>query len=395
VKLKNQLYFLGSSLAFRLIIIIINICVGFSVGATTDKKLSADLDNLPTELNEELSNYFFKNKNPDVRTDSAIVVQDGRIIFEEYREQKYQLHKVWSISKAFTNALVGIAVQDRKLELGSSLCDFYKYLSSNKCKIKISHLLQWSSGFDWSEDYSVSPETSTVLQMLYGNGAADMAKFVIQRLLKFEPGSNWNYSSGDTLLLMGILKKVYGQDYKDLAETRLFRPLGITEIVWEKDESGTLLGASHAFSKIRDLAKFGQLFLNDGLVVPNSSNIGIKVQRLLPLGWVKFSSQVSQAYSDTHLLEPGSWGQRHPAGAGWWVNASMPDKNKGEPWPSVPADTFAARGFRGQYLFVIPQYKMIVVRLGNDQSDSAFDADEMLKITKQLYFHGKIEGVSL
>jgi hypothetical protein len=73
----------------------------------------------------------------------------------------------------------------------------------------------------------------------------------------------------------------------------------------------------------------------------------------------------------------------------------MPNQNKTAPWPSVPADTFAARGFRGQYLFVIPQFKIIIVRLGYDQNDTAFDADQMLKLVKELYSSGNSEGESL
>lgn len=331
------------------------------------------------ESSSHLHEFLFNSSDPRIRTDSAIVIKNGRIIFEAYRDPQVKIHKIWSISKSLTNALIGIAIKNNKLKLSDSVCNYFSNIPEEKCAIKIRHLLEWSSGIDWIEDYSENPETSSVLQMFYGDGIKDMVQFALQQPVKYRANTHWNYSSADPTILMGILKNIYGSSFLNFPKNYLFDPLGMKDTTWEMDASGTFLASSHAFSTPRDLAKFGQWMMRNGrLFVGNDKKKWQK--KLLPAYWRQYSTTVSSAYKSAHDLIPGHWGTTTPAGAGWWPNKGVPNQKKLAPWPAATSDAFAALGFKGQYLFVMPSQNLVIVRLGYDATNSAFDANEMISL---------------
>jgi CubicO group peptidase (beta-lactamase class C family) len=133
-------------------------------------------------------------------------------------------------------------------------------------------------------------------------------------------------------------------DAEAFVRNELFAPLGMNHSVIETDASGTLLGSGFMYASARDLARFGQLYLDDGMA-------GGK--RILPEGWA--------AYARSQTLDTGY-------GAGFWTNLV----NKGSvpvwdaPWgmPQLPKDMFYARGAFGQYVIIIPSERLVVVRMG-------------------------------
>ncbi len=126
-----------------------------------------------------------------------------------------------------------------------------------------------------------------------------------------------------------------------MARALVFAPLGMTSAVLEPDATGGLICSSFPYATARDYARFGQLFLDDGVW---------DGERLLPEGWVEYSTTPVRAD-----------GIEHGYGAQWWLN----DRGDGTlRMPSVPTDTYWASGNEGQQVVVVPSADLVVVRLG-------------------------------
>ena len=119
-----------------------------------------------------------------------------------------------------------------------------------------------------------------------------MAQYTSERPIAYKPGNVFNYSSGETNLLMGILKKAINnkERYNDFPWKELFEPLGMKNITWEQDQSGTFVGSSYLYMPSRELIKFGELFLNQG---------NWKGKRVLSSSWVRFSYELAPAVNKT------------------------------------------------------------------------------------------------
>ena len=114
-------------------------------------------------------------------------------------------------------------------------------------------------------------------------------------------------------------------------------------LLLEADASGTFVGSSYMFANARDWARFGLLYANDGMW---------KGQRILPEGWVSAS------------IKPASAAPQGEYGYQFWLNAGQPGNPANRKFPSLPPDMFYADGYEGQYVFIIPSKKLVVVRLG-------------------------------
>jgi CubicO group peptidase (beta-lactamase class C family) len=113
--------------------------------------------------------------------------------------------------------------------------------------------------------------------------------------------------------------------------------------VWETDASGTFIGSSYLYATARDYARFGLLYLNDGVW---------QGERILPEGWV--------AYSTT----PTAAAPKGRYGAHFWLNGGKDSNPADRMYPRLPGDTFFARGYQGQTIAIIPSRQVVVVRLG-------------------------------
>jgi CubicO group peptidase (beta-lactamase class C family) len=233
--------------------------------------------------------------------------------------------------------------------------------------ITLDHLLRMSSGLAWNEGYEASPLNSSVIAMLYTWGRQDMATFTASMPLRHPAGTVWRYSSGTTNLLAGVLRKVVGDEgYRTYPWDRLLNRLGMDSVVWERDQSGTFVGSSYLYATPRDLARFGLLYMRDGVW---------KGERILPEGWVSYSTQLAPAYRTMPLSKED---QEDRPGAHWWLNVSVPERGLARAWPDAPEDCFAALGHWGQSIFVLPSQRVVIVRTGDDR-DGSFDKNEFLK----------------
>jgi CubicO group peptidase (beta-lactamase class C family) len=192
---------------------------------------------------------------------------------------------------------------------------------------------------------------------LYG----DMAGFAVTAPMIATPGTRWHYSSATTQLLARIVRDAVGGPEQTLAFAwrELFNPLGMRNVTLQFDASGTLQGSANMLASARDWARFGLLYLNDGVV-------GGK--RLLHEDWVDFSAA---ATLNTDY------------GAGFWTNRSEHENAKGRARMGIPRDAFFAFGFLGQRIVILPSQHLVVVRLG-DSVDPTGDIGGLERLVKEV-----------
>ncbi len=175
------------------------------------------------------------------------------------------------------------------------------------------------------------------------------------------PGTRWHYSSATTQLLARIVRDAVGGPEQTLAFAwrELFNPLGMRNVTLEFDGVGTLQGSTWMLASARDWARFGLLYLNDGVV-------GGK--RLLHEDWVDFCIAAS----------PGS-----DYAAGFWTNRSEHPNAKDRVRLGIPHDAFFASGELGQRIVILPSQNLVIVRLG-DSVDPTGDISGLGRLVSEV-----------
>lgn len=279
------------------------------------------------------------------QTKAVVVLHDGKLIAERYARGYGADTPIWghSLDKSVTSALIGILVREGKLELEQPApVAAWQTPGDPRRAISVDQLLRMVSGLPFDEtDDALS--LATRLFML----EPDSAAFAARQPLVAAPGRQWGYSNLGYALLSGMIREAAGGDPgKTLAfmQRELFRPVGMLHATQEFDAAGTPLGAGFMYASARDWARFGQLYLNDGMADGH---------RVLPAGWAR--------YSAARTLDTGY-------GAGFWTNlktdGQIPHWDIEWGLRGLPADTFFARGYRGQYIVIVPSARLVVVRLG-------------------------------
>ncbi|MCK5121321.1 MAG: serine hydrolase, partial [Methylococcales bacterium] len=208
--------------------------------------------------------------------------------------------------------------------------------------ITLDHLLRMSSGLEFDE--TVGADVTDLSEMLFLR--RDAAAFAIDKPLIHPPDTHWQYSSGTTNIISRIAREASGGSTADVVtflRNELFIPLGLQKAIIEPDSSGNLIGSSYMYATARDWAKFGQLYLQDGIW---------EGKRLLPEGWVKYSS------TPTLAAPKGQYG------AHFWTNGGINSTSENRPFPSLPGDLYYADGYKGQRVVIIPSHQLVIVRLG-------------------------------
>jgi len=244
----------------------------------------------------------------------------------------------WSMAKSITHAAVGILVGDGLLELDQPAA-VPSWRGTPKEAITLQDLLDMRPGLEWIEDY-VDDSISNCIEMLFGAGQIDMAAYAAALPMVQPPGSTWNYSSGTTNIICRILGDVVGggrDGMETFLRTRLFEPVGMTSATPKFDDSGTFIGSSYVYATGRDFVRFGDLYLNDGMVAG---------RRLLPHGWCDHGRTF--VASDEDGMDYGSH---------WWM------------WRDQPG-SMACHGYEGQYCLVVPDKELVLVHLGKCPADT-------------------------
>ncbi len=239
---------------------------------TTDM---ADVGISPDKINS-LIREIVQGRHGDIH--SFLMVKDNLLVVEEYfggkgskhgplitRLFRDRVHHLASTTKSVTSILVGIAVD--KGFINSVDDPIYRYLpeydslfTEQKKRIKISHMLTMTPGYQWRQFY-VSDDKNDGMAMWHTD---DVIKFVLQKPLEAEPGEKFNYTNGVPTVTGEIIKNAAGMKVTDFAEKYLFHPLGIADYSWTNYPDGSLETDGGLALRPRDLAKIGQLFVNGG-----------------------------------------------------------------------------------------------------------------------------------
>ncbi len=298
----------------------------------------------PDQLVEVLDAAFAPDRAPDLVDPRAFVaVQGGRIVAERYATgvRATTTHLAWSVTKSITHAAAGVLALRGALDPAAPIgAPEWSGPGDPRAQITTDHLLSMRSGLAFVEDY-VDGDSSDCLEMLFGLGAEDVAHYTASRPLEHPVGSVFNYSSGTTNVIVRHLTDLLGAGedpderrrvITELLHEGIFDPLGMTSPELRFDAAGTFVGSSYLYATARDLARFGLLYLRDG--VWNGT-------RLLPEGWVDGARTILSTDDEN------GWHY----GLHWWI--------RGDPY-----GTFWANGYEGQMVACVPSLDLVVVRLG-------------------------------
>lgn len=315
----------------------------------------------PTEpaLKAALDHAFEEPEAPPFRrTKAVVVVHDGKVIAERYAPGIGVETPLlgFSMTKSVVNALIGILTQ-QGLVTPSMPAPIPEWRGANdpRREIEVEHLMRMTTGLDLDETNSGFDPSS---RMFLEN---DTAAYAVNTKMIAPLGTRWHYSSPTTQILARIVRDAAGGPEQTLALAwrELFNPLGMRNVTLEFDGAGTLQGSTYMLASARDWAKFGMLYLNDGVV-------GGK--RILHEDWVDFCAA---ATLDTDYA------------AGFWTNRSEHPNARGRVRLGMPRDAFFASGDLGQRIVIMPSQRLVVVRLG-DSVDPTGDIRGLARLVKEV-----------
>lgn len=305
-------------------------------------------------LNKTIEEAFIENKEGKKNTRAVLVLYKGKIIAEKYGEGITKDTRLlgWSMTKSVLNALTGIMIKQNKLTLNQNNL-FSEWLSDDRKNITLDQLLRMSSGLGFLENYS---KPSDATNMLFRSD--DTSQIPLNKKLEYQPDEKWSYSSGTSNLISKLIRNTLKDDknYLEFPYKELFSKLGMNSAIIEPDSSGNYIMSSFMYANTRDWAKFGLLYLNNG--VWNN-------EKLFPDNWVKYTS------TPTPKSEKGKYG------AHFWLNAG--NKTEGSKWEDLPKDIFHTSGFESQYVFIIPSKDLVIVRLGLTKDEKNFEEEKLIK----------------
>ncbi len=297
----------------------------------------------------------------ELHTAGFLVVQDDSLIFEQqwggWRTDS--VRNSFSVAKSYISALTGIALRDGMIQsleqrVGEFLPEF-----DNGCHARITlwHLLTMSTGLDWSE--SGRDPFSDAARGYYGS---HVRKVSLEQPCRTEPGLEFDYISGSTQIMAEVLEAAYGTGLDQLMQEKLWEPLGAEhDAWWGKDHAeGDFKAFCCLYATDRDFARLGKLYLDSGRW---------HGQTIIPLDFWQAS------ITPAPLSDGGRPNERY--GYFWWL-AEL----EGRP-------IHYARGFHGQYVAVVPDERLVMVRTGmkreevNDEGHPR-DVFEWIGIAREL-----------
>ncbi|MBP7174068.1 MAG: serine hydrolase [Cloacibacterium sp.] len=282
-----------------------------------------------------LSPALIKNLR-QTHTASLLVVKNGKLIHEQYWDSygTYKQSNSFSVAKAITVMLLGKAIEDGKISnVRQAFTDWYPNFGNGDERAKKMTLLDLASmqsGYDWSEHYK-SPFQPNA-KAYYGD---NLAETTLRRGMKEQPAKRFEYLSGNTQLLGFAVRKAVGIPLAYYASEKLWKPLGMeSDAYWITDEYKMEKTFCCVHAIPRDFAKLGQLLLQNGTW--NGKQL--------------LSTDFVATITTPTTLSKGAYG------AGLWTNYDHAEKH------------FFFWGILGQYIIVIPEKQLVIVRTGSDQN---------------------------
>ena len=321
-----------------------------------------------SQLAAALDRAFAEPAQPPFRHTRAIVVmKDGRIVAERYADGIGIDTPLlgFSATKSVISALIGILVRKGVLALDQPApVATWQNPGDPRRAITVDQLLRHTAGLALGSSLqaSLASALESVNRMKFME--PDMAAYAESFELETPPGSAWNYNDGNTIILAHLIRNAVGGRAADLmrfARQELLGPLGVRNVTLEFDASGNAEGSSQMLASARDWARFGMLYLNDGMA-------GEK--RILPEGWVKYSASPT----------PNAW---VGYGAGFWTDLGDSSGANYRVGHGMPRDAFFAKGTIGQYVVIVPSERLVIVRLGRSPNWPA-EADGVFQLVSDV-----------
>ena len=266
--------------------------------------------------------------------DDVMVLRNGYIVYENYRTTKYTqdtVHPIYSVTKSFLGALIGIAINEGAISADAKVLDYYKdrtiqNLDARKQSITIQNLLEMKGGLKWNEWALPYSDPNNIWIQALNSG--DTIQFVLDQPMAGDPGTTWSYCGGYSYMLADILEKATGKDILTYATEKIFQPLGITDARWNKDKSGKYEAAGGLNLTARDMAKFGLLVLRQGKW---------EDQQIIPADYLAAATTSHHDTSSTTGYGYESW------------------------WTATKEGYYYCNGIYGQRIYVDPKNNIVVV----------------------------------
>lgn len=315
-------------------------------------------DELDAGALQAASDWTFERDTPEQDTTALLVLYRGDIVLERYAPG-FDMHtrtRTWSTAKSIAATLIGMLVDEERMVLDQPLNlpwlpELAAAQADPRKQITLRQLMHMSSGLEPVDSFNREYATGSGLS--YWAGASSV-QGALHRGLVRAPGVFWDYENYDTLLAVFAMKQVLGQAaYSEFPRKALLDKLGMRNTLLGTDRFGDFILSSQVYTNTRDLARFGQLYLNDGKW---------QGEQLISPQWIDFVRQPAPATSDTGNFYGGQW----------WL---VPDDRKSE----VPPDAYSTAGNRGQFVIVVPSRELVIVRRGLDYGAQGFDQWELTR----------------
>ena len=290
------------------------------------------------EKTKEIANWI---KRSD--TTGLIVIKDGVIVFENYYKgnKESSLCISMSVAKSFVSFLIGVALEEGKIaDLQDPVDTYAPNLKGGGYEgVSIKNVLQMSSGVRFTEDYGDLKSDISRLVASFTTGSVN--EFVASLPNERKPGTFNQYVSADTQVLSMVLKGATNKNLAEYMQEKLWSRLGAEyNAEWLTDSTGTEMAFGGFNATLRDYARFGLLYLNQG------SNFNGK--QMVSDRWVKAS-----VTPDAPHLMPGrdNTASDYPMGYGyqWWI-------------PENPQGDYAAIGIYGQFIYIHPTHNVVIAK---------------------------------
>ncbi len=296
--------------------------------------VAASLNPQPWPFHKNINNIPATEKlrktNEQLETVAFLIIKNDSILFEEYAENYGPESKTnsFSMAKSITSALLGKAIDDGFIKnLDQPVSDFYPNFENSETTV--GDLSSMASGLDWEESYS-SPFSVTA-RSYYDD---DVAETILGLKVIETPGEKFKYLSGNTQLLAMVIEKATGKKLSNYLSESFWKPLGAEQpALWQLDDAENQLAKAYCClaSNARDFARFGKLYKHfgkwEGVQLLDSTFVEKSIQP-------RFSESPEYGY-------------------GFWLSDHLGKK------------IFAMRGILGQYVIVVPEDDLIIVRLGH------------------------------
>jgi len=278
-----------------------------------------------------------------------LVARNGVLIVEEYFNGigPDSVMDVRSVTKSFNSALLGIVIDEGFVESTDDTLGAYLIpgvvdsLDPQKAAISIRHLLTMSAGFQWAQGLHGPDFSDWYL-------SDDHVQHILDKPMVGTPGTTFAYSDGMAHLASVVLTEATGQNADEFAVEHLFLHLGIPARTWLRGNRGYNFGGVRLHLSLRDMWRFGELYLNHGR---------IGATQVVSEAWVERSTR-------SHLSTEGYSPFGPDYGYFWWIGEG------------APYEFYFANGYGGQFIVVVPETRMVVVTQCQPSGYTRAEADQ-------------------